>query len=93
MSTLQFVGHAASLSLSDLIRSADEMQNSGKVDEAANLYRQWLSHSRSPEKHVARFHYGWLLQKLNQLEDAQNVQNEFINDYALHLSGGALAIH
>ena len=93
MSTLQFVGHAASLSLNDLIRSADEMQNSGKVDEAANLYRQWLSHSRDPEKHVARFHYGWILQKLNLFEEAQNVQNDFINDYAKHLSGGAVAIH
>ena len=48
MSTLQFVGHAASLSLNDLIRSADEMQNSGKVDEAANLYRQWLVSQISP---------------------------------------------
>jgi tetratricopeptide (TPR) repeat protein len=93
MSTLQFVGHAASLSLSDLIRSADEMENSGKVDEAANLYRQWLSHSRDPEKHVARFHYGWLLQKLNQFEEAQNAQSEFFNDYAKHLAGGAIAMH
>jgi len=73
MSTSQFVGHAASLSLNDLIRSADEMQNSGKVEEAANLYRQWLSHSRDPSKHVARFHYGWVLQKLNLFEEAQNV--------------------
>jgi hypothetical protein len=42
---------------------------------------------------VARFHYGWLLQKLNQFEDAQNAQSEFINDYAKHLSGGAVAMH
>ena len=93
MSTSQFVGHAASLSLNDLIRSADEMQNSGKVEEAANLYRQWLSHSRDPSKHVARFHYGWVLQKLNLFEEAQNVQRDFINDYAKHISGGTVSIH
>ena len=93
MSTSQFVGHAASLSLNDLIRSADEMQKSGKVEEAANLYRQWLSHSRDPSKHMARFHYGWVLQKLNLFEEAQNVQRDFINDYAKHLSGGTFAMH
>jgi tetratricopeptide (TPR) repeat protein len=95
MSSLQFASstHAASLSLNDLVRSAEELQTSGKLNEAVNLYRQWLSHSRETEKFVARFHYGWLLQKLNQFEDAQAVQNEFIEDYARHLAGGVTALH
>ena len=67
MSNLRSSGATATtLSLQELIQSAEMLQVSGQHEEAINLYRQWLQHGKDECKHVAWFNYGWLLQKQNQ---------------------------
>lgn len=78
---------ATSLSLQELIQAAEMLQVSGKHEEAANLYRQWLQHGRDEQKHIAWFNYGWLLQKLNKVDEAVNAYDQLTNNYARYLSG------
>ena len=78
---------STTLSLDDLIRSADMLQQAGKSDEAINLYRQWLQHARDDQKYLAWFNYGWLLQKANKVDEAFNAYDQLIGNYANYLSG------
>lgn len=77
--------------LSELTQTADELEASGRYKEAIELYRQWLKHSHDERKHVAWFHYGWLLQKQNMFSDAANAYDQLTNNYANYLSGHAAA--
>lgn len=82
---------ATTLSLQELIQAAEMLQLSGKPEEAANLYRQWLQHGRDEQKHIAWFNYGWLLQKLNKVDEAVNAYDQLTNNYARYLSGNTTA--
>ena len=81
------------MSVEQLIQTADRLQANGNVDEAVNLYRQWISQSKDDKKYVALFNYGWLLQKLNKFNEAQDAQEDFVHHYASHLAGGRALAH
>jgi tetratricopeptide (TPR) repeat protein len=92
MSNLRSSGATATtLSLQELIQSAEMLQVSGQHEEAINLYRQWLQHGRDEQKHIAWFNYGWLLQKLNKVDEAVNAYDQLTNNYARYLSGNTAA--
>ena len=82
---------ATTLSLQELIQAAEVLQSSGKHEEAVHLYRQWLQHGRDEQKHIAWFNYGWLLQKLNKVDEAVNAYDQLTSNYARYLSGHAAA--
>jgi tetratricopeptide (TPR) repeat protein len=80
---------SATLSLNELIQAAEVLQMSGKVQEAIDLYRQWLAHGRSEQKYLAWFNYGWLLQKQNKFDEASSAYDQLTSNYASYLSGHA----
>ena len=82
---------SATLSLNELIQSAEMLQLSGKHQEAIDLYRQWLAHGRDEKKHLAWFNYGWLLQKQNKVDEAFSAYDQLTSNYASYLSGNAVS--
>lgn len=82
---------ASNSSLNELIQTAENLQASGRVQEAIDMYRQWLTQGRDEKKHLAWFNYGWLLQKENQVNEAFSAYEQLTNNYASYLSGNASA--
>ena len=80
---------ASNSSLNELIQTAEKLQASGRVQEAIDMYRQWLTQGRDEKKHLAWFNYGWLLQKENQVNEAFSAYEQLTNNYASYLSGNA----
>jgi tetratricopeptide (TPR) repeat protein len=90
MSTQHLSGaKLTSFTLAELTKAADMLQASGQYQEAIDLYKQWLQHGKSENKHVAWFNYGWLLQKQNKVAEACSAYEHLTNDYANYLSGHA----
>jgi tetratricopeptide (TPR) repeat protein len=75
-----------SFTLSEVTQAAEMLQASGQYQEAIDLYRQWLQHDRTHDHFLAWFNYGWLLQKLNKVEEATRAYDQVINSYANHLT-------
>ena len=73
--------------LSELTQAADSLIASGNLQEAIDLYRQWLHHAHDERKHVAWFNYGWLLQKQNKVDEAADAYDQLTHNYASYLSG------
>jgi len=78
-----------SFTVKELTQAADALIASGHLQEAIDLYRQWLQHNHDEQKHVAWFNYGWLLQKQNKVDEAANAYDQLTNNYARYLSGNA----
>jgi tetratricopeptide (TPR) repeat protein len=81
----------APITLNELIQAAQVLENEGKYQEATEMYRQWLTHSRDAHKHLAWFNYGWLLQKQNKVVEASTAYEKLADDYAHYLSNQALS--
>ena len=65
-----------SISLSDLFTACEQLQASGTPDEALNLYQSWLGQSLDPNRHLAWFNYGSLLQRLAKTQEAVQAYSE-----------------
>ena len=70
------------LSMAELIQSAEALQTNGQYEQALDMYRQWLRSSHDEKKHLAWFHYGWLLQKLNKVDEASQAYDQLTSNYA-----------
>jgi predicted O-linked N-acetylglucosamine transferase (SPINDLY family) len=57
--------------LDELIQHTHALQEAGRLQEALNLYESWLSTADAPNKYVAIFNYGSLLQSMGQLTQAE----------------------
>jgi predicted O-linked N-acetylglucosamine transferase (SPINDLY family) len=66
----------ASLRLDEVIQQTHALQESGKFEDALNLYSHWLSSSDASGKYVAFFNYGSLLQTLGKLSNAETAYRE-----------------
>lgn len=75
-------------SLNDLILSAQSLEASGHEQEAVELYQRWLPQGQDERKYLAWFHYGWLLQKLNRVDEAVSAHQQLAANYANYLSTG-----
>ncbi len=60
-----------SVSLGELFQHAESLQKSGQDAEAIDTYRNWLNQSEDPQRFLAWFNFGALLQKVGQTEEAQ----------------------
>lgn len=58
------------LSLDDLIKTADEWQKKTKTAEIDSLYSTWIENTESPYKFIACFNYGVLLANWGRDEEA-----------------------
>ncbi len=81
-----FLPTASMLSMEELIAKTEQLDSEGYTQEAIDLYRQWLQHDRTHDHFLAWFNYGWLLQKLNKVEEATRAYDQVINSYANHLT-------
>ena len=70
------------LSIAELIQSAEALQSAGQHEQALDMYRQWLRSGQDEKKHLAWFHYGWLLQKLNKVDEATQAYDQLTANYA-----------
>lgn len=59
--------------IGELFTLGDQLQYSGHLQEASNLYALWLEHSTHEQKYAVYFNWGALLQKMNQLPEAVQV--------------------
>lgn len=59
------------MSFSELLAYTNELQSLGHPQAACNLYGLWLPASTDPQRHVAYFNYGTLLQSTGQTEQAK----------------------
>lgn len=67
------------LSLDDLIKTADEWQKEGKTKEIDELYSSWIAHTTSPYKFIACFNYGVLLAGWGRDQDAVRIYEQAIS--------------
>jgi predicted O-linked N-acetylglucosamine transferase (SPINDLY family) len=63
--------HSDVMRLDELIQHTHALQEAGRFQEALNLYESWLSTADAPNKYVAIFNYGSLLQSMGQLTQAE----------------------
>jgi tetratricopeptide (TPR) repeat protein len=75
----------------ELTQATSTLEQEGRYEEAANLYRQWLEFNKTDNKHVAWFNYGWLLQKQNLFNDAAKAYDQLIDNYANYVAGNVAA--
>jgi len=58
------------LPLPTLLEQAQTLAATGRPDTAAQLYKRWIEHTRSPLLHVACFNWGTVLSALGRHDDA-----------------------
>ena len=68
--TPQAAGGLLKLSLEQLIGLTEAAQRNGQPEQAINLYREWTENSRHPQRHLALFNFGSLLQSTGNVTDA-----------------------
>lgn len=69
----------AGMSLAQLFEYAEQLQLSGQQDWVLQLYEAWLTHTQDPNKHMALFNQGSLLQSLGQTEKALQAYKECVS--------------
>lgn len=74
--------------VSELVQHAEQLQQSGHLQAASNLYALWLAHHQDPRKHLIWFNHGSLLQQLGALPQAQVAYEQ-----AIALSPGFAQAH
>ena len=78
-----FVTHLAlaendQLPMGQLFALADTFHSSGSTELAINLYTSWVAHTSDPNKVLAMFNHGSLLQSTGQTQEAENLYRECI---------------
>lgn len=68
--------HLPAMRLDELIQQTQQRQEAGQFQEALSLYESWLSTASEPNKYVAMFNCGSLLQSLGRLTDAEAMYRE-----------------
>lgn len=61
---------AGGVDLGQIISICGQLQSAGQVNAAINLYGLWLQHTVSPQRHVALFNLGAMLQSESRHEEA-----------------------
>ena len=67
----KLVGISEQISLGQLIQLTEAAQAGGRPDEAVGLYTAWATDSQDPQRYLALFNLGSLLQSLGRLPDAK----------------------
>ena len=62
---------SGTMALTELMRSAEVLTQSGQAAAAATLYETWITHTVSPLQHVACFNWGTVLGALLRHADAE----------------------
>jgi predicted O-linked N-acetylglucosamine transferase (SPINDLY family) len=62
--------------LDELIQQTQQKQDAGQFQEALSLYESWLSTAIEPNKYVAMFNCGSLMQSMGRLTDAEAMYRE-----------------
>jgi len=68
--------HAPAMRLDELIQETHALQEVGRFQDALALYETWLSTADVPNKYVAMFNCGSLLQSLGHLVDSEAMYRE-----------------
>ena len=58
------------LPLEQLVGLAEAVQKNGQTEQAIRLYREWTANSCHPQRHLALFNFGSLLQSVGKVNDA-----------------------
>lgn len=64
------------LPLAELVDRATQLQGAGRPDDAVQLYRTWLAHSKGPLKQVACFNLGTILSSLGRDGEARQAYDQ-----------------
>ena len=72
------LAETGTLDLMPLIQMADRLGTAGRVSEVINLYRCWLSNTKSPIAHIARFNLAVALSAVERLPEAEEVYRKAI---------------
>lgn len=59
------------MTLGTLVQHAEQLQSSGHLVAASNLYKLWIKHTEDDKKHFAFFNLGSLMQTLSDLGEAR----------------------
>ena len=62
----------AQMNLGQLFEYAELLQNAGQQPLVMQLYEVWLAHTKDPNKHMALFNQGSMLQSMGMTEQAQD---------------------
>ena len=68
--------NSSTLRLDELIQQTHTLQEAGRFQDALALYEEWLSTAEVPNKYVALFNCGSLLQSLGKLAQAEAMYRE-----------------
>jgi len=67
---------AGTMALVELLDSASRLQQQGHAEVSARLYQEWLSHTRSPHRHVASYNWGTVLGALRRHGEAERAYRD-----------------
>ena len=59
------------MGLDKLFTAAEELQQASDINGALSLYETWVTHTQNPNKHMALFNYGSLLQSTGNSNGAE----------------------
>ncbi len=65
------LARSGNMALTELMRAAEALTQSGQVAAAADLYQTWITHTVSSMQHVACFNWGTLLGSLSRHVEAE----------------------
>ena len=71
LSNYMLLAGMGKLRLDQLMYKCDALQAEKRAIESAHLYRQWIEHSDDPQKYLALFNYGSVLQTLGMADLAE----------------------
>ncbi len=66
------------MSLEQLIEQCNQLQSMGLISDVLEKYQAWLKGNDSPQKFIALFNYGTMLQREQQWDEAEQAYRECI---------------
>jgi predicted O-linked N-acetylglucosamine transferase (SPINDLY family) len=68
----------AQMGLGQLFECAEQLQAAGQQPLVLQLYDVWLAHTQDPNKHMASFNHGSMLQSMGMTEQAQSAYRQCV---------------
>jgi len=77
------LARSGGMQLTDLLASAERLNQTGLAEASAQLYEHWIAGTESPHRHIACFNWGTVLGALRRPQEAERAYRQALQDLAL----------